>query len=165
MYLTLPPSIMIRKPWGIVSVKRGVARKSCIFTKNVNFAYIKHTLYTDIFAFYKFEDKNNVISNVLGLAPFNQDQNTMGYCFNKTGVARKSCLFTLNGNFAKALIAKYMHFREKSSVFYEFEDKYISFLHVLNPSLNYDQKTLGYRFSEWWCCQKIMPFYQNINSA
>ena len=49
-------------------------------------------------------------------------------------------------------IAKYMHFREKSSVFYEFDDKYISFLHVLNVSLNYDQNPLGYQFSEWWCC-------------
>ena len=36
------PSIMIRTPWGIVSVKRGVARVSCYFTKNSNFAYIKH---------------------------------------------------------------------------------------------------------------------------
>ena len=33
---------MIRTPWGIVSVKRGVARKSCYFTKNANFAYIKN---------------------------------------------------------------------------------------------------------------------------
>ena len=49
---------MIRTPWGTVSVKRGVARKSCIFTKNVNFAYIKHIHFTQIFAFYKFEDKN-----------------------------------------------------------------------------------------------------------
>ena len=46
-------------------------------------------------------------------------------------------------------IAKNMHFREKSSVFYEFHDKYMSFLHVLNVSLSYDQKTLGYQFSEW----------------
>ena len=99
------------------------------------------------------------ISNVLGLASLNQDQNSMGYCFNKTGVARKSCLFTLNDKFCLGPIAKYMHFREKSSVFYEFDDKNISFLHVLNVSLNYDQKTLGYRFSEWWCCQKIMPLY------
>ena len=42
MYWILPPSLMIGIPWGIVSVKRGVARKSCYFTKNVNFAYIKH---------------------------------------------------------------------------------------------------------------------------
>ena len=48
MYWTLPPSIMIRTPWGIVSVKRGVARKSCIFTQNVNFAYIKHIHFTQI---------------------------------------------------------------------------------------------------------------------
>ena len=67
--------------------------------------------------------------------------------------------FYLKWQFCLGPIAKYMHFREKSSVFYEFEDKYISFLHVLNLSLNYDQKTVGYRFSEWWCCQKIMPFY------
>ena len=59
----------------------------------------------------------------------------------------------------RSYIAKYMHFREKSSVFCELDDKYISFLHVLNVSLNYDQKSLGYRFSEWWCCQKIMPFH------
>ena len=39
---------MIRTPWGIVSVKRGVARKSCIFTKNVNFACIKHIHFTQI---------------------------------------------------------------------------------------------------------------------
>ena len=25
-------------------------------------------------------------------------------------------------------------------------------------SLNYDQNTLGYCFTERWCCQKIMPF-------
>ena len=48
MYWTLSPSIMIRTPWGIVSVKRGFARKSCIFTKNVNFAYIKHIHFAQI---------------------------------------------------------------------------------------------------------------------
>ena len=47
---------MIRTPWGIVSVKRDVARKSCIFTKNVNFAYIKHIHFTQISL--QFEDKN-----------------------------------------------------------------------------------------------------------
>ena len=46
--LDIAPSIMIRTPWGIVSVKMGVARKSCIFTKNVNFAYIKHIHFTQI---------------------------------------------------------------------------------------------------------------------
>ena len=59
MYWTFPPSIIIRTPWGIVSVKKGVARKSCIFTKNVNFAYIKHIHFTQIsLRFCKFEDKN-----------------------------------------------------------------------------------------------------------
>ena len=57
--------------------------------------------------------------------------------------------FYLKWQFCLGPIAKYMHFREKSSVFYEFDDKYISFLHVLNVSLNYGQKNLRYRFSEW----------------
>ena len=92
---------MIRTPWGIVSVKRGVARKSCIFTQNANFAYIKHIHFTQIsLHFTSFEDKNISFIMYWGLASLNQDQNSMGYCFNKTGVARKSCLFTLNGNVA-----------------------------------------------------------------
>ena len=61
---------MISTPWGIVSVKRGVARKSCIFTKNVNIAYIKHIpLYTDVFVFYKFEDKNILFLMYWALLP------------------------------------------------------------------------------------------------
>ena len=52
--------------------------------------------------------------------------------------------FYLKWQFCLGPIAKYMHFREKPSVFYEFDDKYISFLHVLNLSFNYDQKTLGF---------------------
>ena len=91
---------MIRTPWGIVSVKKGVARKSCIFTKNVNFTYIKHIHFTQISLHFTSLKTKKFISNVLGLASLNQDQISMGYCFNKTGVARKSCLFTLNGNFA-----------------------------------------------------------------
>ena len=43
---------MIRTPWGIVSVKRGVARKSCYFTKNGNFAYIKHKLFVQKFSYF-----------------------------------------------------------------------------------------------------------------
>ena len=49
--------------------------------------------------------------------------------------------FYLKWQFCLGPIAKYMHFRVKPSVFYEFDDKYISFLHVLNLSFNYDQKT------------------------
>ena len=67
--------------------------------------------------------------------------------------------FYLKWQFCLDPIAKYMHFREKPSVFYEFDDKYISFLQVLNLSFNYNPKTLGYRFSESWCCQKIMLLY------
>ena len=35
---------MIRTPFGIVSVKGFVARKSSYFTKNANFAYIEHVV-------------------------------------------------------------------------------------------------------------------------
>ena len=37
-FLNPSPSIMIRIPWGIVSLKSGVAKKSCRFTSNANFA-------------------------------------------------------------------------------------------------------------------------------
>ena len=48
------------------------------------------------------------------------------------GVARKSCLFTKMPIWL-APIAEYVHFRQKS-VFYEFDDKCVVFLHVLDRS-------------------------------
>ena len=151
---------MIRTPWGIVSVKRGVARKSCIFTKNVNFAYIKHIHFTQIsLHFYKFEDKNISFLMYWTLLPSIKIRIAWDIVLIKQVLPENHAFLPKMA----MLLRPYMHFREKSSVFYEFDDNYISFLHVLNVSLNYDQKTLGYQFSEWWCCQKIMPFYLKYN--
>ena len=61
----------------------------------------------------------------------------------------------------------FIHVRLKSSVFYEFNDGYISFLDVLDLSLlKCDQNTLGYCFSELWCCQKkSISFYLKCQSC
>ena len=44
--------------------------------------------------------------------------------------------------------------------------RHIQFLDVWTFSpLNYYQNTLGYCFSERWCCQKIRPFYHKRQSC
>ena len=144
--------------------KKGCCQKIVHFYQKCNFANIKHigpTLYTDIFAFYKFEDKN--ISSLMHWALLASIKIRIPW----DSVLIKQVLpenhaFLPKRQFCLSPIAKYMHFREKSSIFYERDDKYISFLNVLNLSLNYDQKTLDYRFSEWWCCQKNTPFLPKI---
>ena len=57
---------------------------------------------------------------------------------------------------------------KKSSVFYEFDDRHISFLDVLDLFLlTCNQNTLGYYFSDRWCWQKNHVFLRKgkvINS-
>ena len=56
----------------------------------------------------------------------------------------------LKFQFCLGPIANYKHLRQESTEFYEFDDMQIyQFLDVLDiSSLNYDQNTLGYCFSE-----------------
>ena len=87
-----PPPIMITKPWGTGSVNGDVASKlSCLLCKmSILLILNTYTLHRYLCILQVWRQKH-FISNVLGLASLNQDQNSMGYCFNKTGVARKSC--------------------------------------------------------------------------
>ena len=77
----------------------------------------------------------------------------------KGGVARKSCHFTQNPNFAYSLKLNTNIYIYKSFVIYELDANIFIFRFFEPFSLNYDQNTLGYCFIERWCCQKIMPFY------
>ena len=82
------------------------------------------------------------------------------FSFSERWCCQKIKLFYLKCKFCLGPYSLHMHFRYKSSVFYEFDDKSLSFLSVLDLfPLNYDQSTFEYCFSERGCCQKIMPCY------
>ena len=70
-------------------------------------------------------------------------------------VTRKSCIFT------KMSILLILNTWKECTEFYEFDDMQIyNFLMFLDITLlNCNQNTLGYCFSESWCCQKIRPFF------
>ena len=118
MYWTLPPSIMIRTLWGTISVKRGVARKSCIFTKKMSILLIlnTYTLHRYLCILQVLRQKY-FISNVLGLASLNQDQNSMGYCLKKNRCCQKIMPFYLKWQCCLGPIAKYMHLERNHPYF------------------------------------------------
>ena len=76
----------------------------------------------------------------------------------KSGVCQKIMPFYLKCRFCLFPKAKYIHFNNFFCHLRAWWQIYL-FSDFFEPfSLNYDQNTLGYCFTERWCCQKIMPF-------
>ena len=97
-------------------------------------------------------------------APFslNYNQNNLGYCLIERWCCQEIMPFYLKCQFYLGPELKTYIYTLKSSVFYKFDDMYISFLDVLELSLlKCDQNILEYCFSERWCCQKRHVFSLN----
>ena len=101
-FWTLLSLIVIRTPWGTVSVKGGIARKSWHFTQNPNFTY-SLKLNTNIYIYKSFViyelDANIFIFRFFEPFSLNYDQITLGYCFIERWCCQKIMPFYLKCQF------------------------------------------------------------------